>query len=51
MGIFNLSSRFGVSSKRLQEAVDAVGDNAAAVERYLRQKGLRLAGPVCLKRP
>lgn len=30
------TGKFGVSPEQLQEAVDAVGDNAAAVEEYLR---------------
>ncbi len=30
------TSKFGVSPEHLQEAVDAVGDSAAAVEEYLR---------------
>ena len=31
------TGKFGVSPEDLQEAVDAVGDNAAAVEEYLRR--------------
>ena len=31
------TEKFGVSADRLQEAVDAVGHSADAVERYLRQ--------------
>lgn len=30
------TGKFGVSRERLQEAVDAVGNGAAAVEEYLR---------------
>lgn len=30
------TEKFGVSPQQLQEAVDAVGDSAAAVEEYLR---------------
>lgn len=31
------TERFGVSEDRLQEAVDAVGHSADAIERYLKQ--------------
>ncbi|QDX25200.1 DUF3606 domain-containing protein [Sphingomonas suaedae] len=31
------TEKFGVSEDRLQEAVDAVGHSADAIERYLRQ--------------
>lgn len=31
------TEKFGVSADRLQEAVDAVGHSADAIERYLRQ--------------
>lgn len=31
------TEKFGVREDRLQEAVDAVGDRANAVERYLKQ--------------
>lgn len=30
------TGKFGVSRERLQQAVDAVGNSAAAVERHLR---------------
>lgn len=33
------SMRFGVSLEVLRQAVKAVGNSAAAVERYLRQQG------------
>ncbi|TKD51433.1 DUF3606 domain-containing protein [Sphingomonas baiyangensis] len=31
------TNKFGVSRERLQEAVDAAGNSAAAVEAYLRR--------------